>query len=195
MVGYVPRRILGKWRDGYALDLHTVRSIFVGDDEFGHPRFETERTGVGELLYRLKNKSDQTVVPEIVDAAVEFLKAWNPRIDLIVPVPPSTKRAVQPVLVLANAISTRLGSPVAESVSKKREVPQLKNVYDLDQRAKLVEDLFAIDIPAVQGKSLLLFDDLFRSGATMNAITGELYETGKASDVFALAITRTRSNR
>jgi len=40
-----------------------------------------------------------------------------------------------------------------------------------------------------------LFDDLYRSGATMDAITTALYEQGKAADVFALTITRTRSFR
>ena len=38
-----------------------------------------------------------------------------------------------------------------------------------------------------------MFDDLFRSGATMNSITVTLYEQGHASDVFALTLTRTRS--
>lgn len=37
------------------------------------------------------------------------------------------------------------------------------------------------------------FDDLFRSGATMNSITVALHEQGHASDVFALTLTRTRS--
>jgi hypothetical protein len=57
-----PRKISGKWRKGFALDLHTVSSTFVGHDEYGHPRFDTERTEIGELLYRLKNRSDEGVV-------------------------------------------------------------------------------------------------------------------------------------
>ncbi len=35
----------------------------------------------------------------------------------------------------------------------------------------------------------------YRSGATMNAITAALYDEGAAADVFALTITRTRSNQ
>lgn len=42
---------------------------------------------------------------------------------------------------------------------------------------------------------MLLFDDLFRSGATMNSITAALYDDGKVADVFALTVTRTRSHR
>ncbi len=47
----------------------------------------------------------------------------------------------------------------------------------------------------VQGRSVLLFDDLFRSGATMNAITSSLYDQGTARDVYALTLTRTRSKQ
>jgi predicted amidophosphoribosyltransferase len=52
-----------------------------------------------------------------------------------------------------------------------------------------------VDRTQVQGRRILLFDDLYRSGATMNAITAALYDEGAAADVFALTITRTRSNQ
>ncbi len=193
MAKFVRRKILGKWREGFSLDLHTLSSTFIGYDEFGHPRFDTQRSETGELLYKLKNKADQTSVPEIIEAVETLTTAWNPTVDILVPVPPSTQRAVQPVLVLAKAISQRLGIPLADCVTRTRNVPQLKNVFDLDERAKLLEGLHAVDKSVTQDKSVLLFDDLYRSGATMNAITTELFETGEATDVFALTITRTRS--
>jgi competence protein ComFC len=195
MVNFVRRKILGKWREGFCLDLHTLSSVFVGYDEFGHPRFDTQRSEVGELLYRLKNKGDKTAAPEIVEAVGTLMKAWNPSVDILVPVPPSTQRTVQPVLVLAEAISQQLGIPLAACVKRTRDVPQLKNVFDLDERSKLLEGLHTVDKLATQGKRVLLFDDLYRSGATMNAITTELYDTGETADVFALTITRTRSNQ
>jgi competence protein ComFC len=71
---------------------------------------------------------------------------------------------------------------------------ELKNVSDLDERTKLLTGAHAIDISVTKGKKILLFDDLFRSGATMNAITTELYEKGNAAIVYALTVTRTRSN-
>lgn len=39
---------------------------------------------------------------------------------------------------------------------------------------------------------MLLFDDLYRSGATLNAVTRVLYEQARCSDGYALALTRTR---
>ena len=195
MASFVRRKILGQWKEGFALDLHTLNSTFIGHDEFGHPRFETQRSEIGELLYKLKNKGDQTTIPEIVEAVESLMQAWSPSVDILVPVPPSTHRAVQPVLAMAEAISQRLRIPLVRCVRRTRDVPQLKNTFDLDERAKHLENLHAIDDAATRGKAILLFDDLYRSGATMNVITNELYEAGRASNVVALAITRTRSRR
>ncbi len=195
MAKFERRKILGKWREGFALDLHTLSSIYIGDDEFGHPRFDTQRSEIGELLYKLKNRMDKNTVPELVDAVELLMKEWNPPVDILVPVPPSTLRPVQPVRLLAERISQRLEIPLVDCISRTRNIPQLKNTFDLDERAKLLENLHAVDKSATCGKSVLLFDDLYRSGATMNAITTELHEAGEATDVFALTVTRTRRHQ
>lgn len=195
MANFVSRTIIGTWRKGYALDLHTLSSTPLGHNEFGHMQFDTKRSEMGDLLYQLKYNGDKRPVPEIVEAVEKLIKEWNPMVDVLVPVPPSTPRTVQPVLVLAEAISQRLSIPLANCVTRVRDIPQLKNVFDLDERLKLLNGLHAVDESATQGKRVLLFDDLYRSGATMNAITAELYGKGKASEVFALTITRTRSNQ
>lgn len=195
MAIFSKRQILGKWRQGFCLDLHTLGSTFLGYDEYGHAQYDTQRSEVGELLYRLKFKGDQSVVPEIVEAVAALMTDWKPAADVLVPVPPSSQRAVQPVIVLAQAISQRLALPLVNCITRTRNVPQLKNVRDLDERSKLLDGLHVVDAVATAGKRVLLFDDLYRSGATMNAITNTLYETGKVIDVFALTITRTRSNQ
>lgn len=188
-----PRKISGAWREGFTLDLHTLSSTFIGHDEYGHPRFDTERSEIGELLYRLKNRSDQSVVAEIADTAVKFLKSWNPGVDIIVPVPPSRNRAQQPVFLLADALGSRIEIPVKrDGVERTRDVPELKNVYDFKERLRLLDGAHTAKTRVISGKKVLLFDDLYRSGATMSAVTRALYDAG-AKDVFAFTITRTRS--
>jgi len=189
---FQPRQILGKWRQGYALDLHTLSSVPIGENEFGHMQYDTTRSEVGELLFRLKNRSDTSTVDEIVAAAVTFLKSWHPPIEMIVPVPASSARAVQPVMLLAKGISDQLPIPLVECVTKTRETSQLKNIFDLDERVKALAGLHTVDAAATQGRKILLFDDLYRSGATMDAITTALYEQGRAAEVYGLTITRTR---
>ena len=69
-----PRKIRGKWVEGYVLDLHTVSSTFAGYDEYEHPEFNTIRSELGELLYKLKYKADAAAVESIAAAAVGFLR-------------------------------------------------------------------------------------------------------------------------
>jgi hypothetical protein len=57
-----PRRLAGPWNEGYALDVHTRGSTFLGYDQYGHARFDTMRSPVGELLYRLKYQRDRAAV-------------------------------------------------------------------------------------------------------------------------------------
>jgi predicted amidophosphoribosyltransferase len=102
---------------------------------------------------------------------------------------------MQPVIVLANALGQRLGIPVNDCISTTRDPSPIKNVSDLDERMRLLAGLYTVAPSAVSGKRVLLFDDLYRSGATMNEITTTLYDNGQAADVFALTITRTRSIR
>jgi predicted amidophosphoribosyltransferase len=193
MMQVQPTKIQGRWREGFVLDYHTICSTYVEDDEYGHPQFETKRSDAGELLYRLKYKNDSAAAGDLVEAAAAFISKWNPGIDAIAAVPSSRPRPQQPVVLLALALGKRLGVPfLAESVRKARETPELKNVYDFSARLRLLAGVHVIDPDAVKNK-VLLFDDLFRSGATMNAVAEALYQAGVA-DVFALAITRTRSN-
>jgi len=40
------------WTDGYALDVKTTGATFLGHYEYGHPRFDTVRSPLGDLVYR-----------------------------------------------------------------------------------------------------------------------------------------------
>ena len=194
MASIQPTKIPGRWREGFALDYHTVSSEFLGHDEFGHPRFETKRTELGELLYRLKYGSDRAVIDEIVDAAAKFIDSWKPKVSVILAVPPSKPRAQQPVVLLAEALGKRLNLPVkVDTVTRIKTVSELKDVFEYGARVKLLQGVHTVDRKITEAQIVLLFDDLFRSGATMNSITDVLYEEGKAKEVFALTITRTRS--
>ena len=192
-----PKKIRGKWAEGYALDLHTTSSTFLGYDGYGHPQFETVRSELGELLYKLKYRADPSAVDSIAETAAEFLKEkWRIDVALIVPVPPSdTSRKRQPVLEVATAISDRTGIELClEGVAKVKQTPQLKNVFDFKERVAALEGAFTVEKAKIQGKRVLLFDDLFRSGATMNTITECLMTDGGAEVVYALTLTRTRSS-
>ncbi len=190
-----PKALRGEWKQGFALDVHTTGSTFIGHNEYGHPEFDTTRSPLGELLYRLKYKREASAIDEIVNTVAEFIAASKIGIDAIVPVPPSNVRSVQPVLQIVNALGRKLGVPVLNNcVVKTKRTPQLKDVYNYEERTKLLEGAFTVNRDQSAGKSLLLFDDLYRSGATMNAVARELAKTGEAKELFVLALTHTRSS-
>ena len=71
----------------------------------------------------------------------------------------------------------------------------LCGVTDPAQRQELVKGLYAVSGAYTADKNILLFDDLFRSGTTMNEITDVLLSDGRAKTVRAVTITKTRSNQ
>ena len=189
-----PVKLLGPWVEGYVLERqHTVSSEFLGHDSFGNSQFDTKRSELGELVYRLKNRGDTTALDPIAETAVQFIKGWNPRFDLIVPVPPSRPRAYQPVVEIARAIGTRLSKPCEQgAVVKTSETPELKDVFDYSQRVKLLEHAFRANGDLVLRERVLLVDDLYRSGATATIVANSLLAAG-ASAVYMLAMTKTRT--
>ncbi len=194
MVNIRPMQIPGRWRAGYVLDYHTLSSTYLGDDEYGHAIFDTKRSEVGELLYRLKYRSDRSAINELVEVAARFVREWNPGVTILVTVPPSRMRVEQPVRLIAEGLGASIGIPVdMNGVKRVKETPELKNVYAYDERLRLLYGAHKVEASVVKGHKILLFDDLYRSGATMNAITSVLYDEGAVEDVFALALTRTRS--
>jgi predicted amidophosphoribosyltransferase len=147
-----PARLLGPWVEGYVLERqHTLSATFLGTDSFGHERFDTRRSELGELVYRLKNQNDRNAVDAIAETAYTFLQGWSVKFDLIVPVPPSRARAYQPVVEIAAAIAAHASQPMsANCVKKIKQTPELKNVFDYDRRLSLLGDAFEVDVAQIR---------------------------------------------
>jgi predicted amidophosphoribosyltransferase len=190
-----PQNIYGNWLYGVALDIHTLSSLHVGFDEAGHDVFDTKRTELGELLYQLKYRGNKDVVQDIVDAAASFLKPHRSKLDILVPVPPSGHRTLQPVITLARGIGAAINLPVVECVTLSRPAEPLKGVREPEKRHELLQDRHEVDASQTRGKNVLLFDDLYRSGSTLNAVATLVSQRGNAVSIRVLAITKTRSHR
>ena len=186
-----PRRLPGgPWIQGYALDVHMLSSTFIGYDQNGRARFDSLRSPVGELLYRLKYQQDRAVIDQLAEAAEGFLRTWKPPIEAIVPVPPSLPRRSQPVIAVATALAERVQIPLWTScLSKVKKTPQLKDIVEYDKRTEALRDAFAVTTDQTAGKTLLLFDDLYGSGATVGNIAEVLKGQGGAKAVYLLTLT------
>ena len=106
------------------------------------------------------------------------------------PVPPSLTRRNQPVIAVATALAERAGIPLlAECLSKVKQTPQLKDIFEYDKRTEALKDAFSVAAEQTTGKTLLLFDDLFGSGATVSHIVEVLKNHGGATAVYLLTLT------
>lgn len=193
---YSPKRLPGRWSLGFAMDMHTVSSTFVGHDEFGHEQFETERTFLGDLLYRLKYDDDRSALPLLATVVSDFVKRrLDP--DVIVPVPPTRKRSRQPVRDIAEKVGQILSIPVIHAIQKSGASRELKAVHGYTERMKLLDSAIRLTRAAgqIKGKRVVLFDDLWRSVATLNAAANILTDKAEVGKLMVLTITKTRSNR
>ncbi len=188
-----PKKIDGNWDLGFSLDQHTLSSTFIGYNELGHPEFDTVRSPLGELVYRLKYKADRKCLSEIVETISNFLTQQGIKPDVIVPMPPSRPRALQPVIAIAEELGRKIGVHVETTALRKTKVTQqMKDVGDFSQRVEVLSEAFMVT-NAFTGKKVLLVDDLYQSGATMNVVAQLIKKDGNAAAVFAIAMTRTRS--
>ena len=207
-----PVKLDGNWNEGWALDFHTISSKRVSEPVYievynnkgeielveadGLASIQTIRPPIAESLFQLKYQFDKTKVDEIANSASIFLAnkiiAW--RIDYVIPIPPSDlNRTFQPVYELVNSISKKSKLIVNFDVLKKtKSTSQLKSITNLEERRNILNGAFDCGLNALNGKNVLLFDDLYRSGETLNSAISILKSKGKCSNIYVLTITKTR---
>jgi len=188
-----PRELKGNWDTGWALDLHTISSRPIGDG-----RFDTTYTDIGKLLHRLKYKSDYSVLDIIANTAADFLKGHDYTDDLtcIIPIPPSELRRYQLVPEIAMTVSKKIRVPVkTDYLMKARVTPPMKILEGKRKRSESLKGAFKVKDESLAQCSVLLFDDLYRSGETLREVTHVLRTQGQIREIHVLTITKTRTMR
>jgi len=189
-------KIDGNWKAGYAIDLHTISSVYLGDNLDGKPQFDNERSEMGELINRLKYHSDQSVISKIIELINKNLKNITV-VDFLVPVPPSNlNRAFQPVYKIVEELSKNTTVPLLKNLVSKTNIEELKSITNPARREAILRQSLQLNSNInIKNKTILLIDDVYRSGATVRAVTDLLYNQAKVKSVYVLTMTKTRSNR
>ena len=189
------RKLVGSWEEGYALHKHTVSSVHTGTNAYGHPTFDTTRSEPGEALYQLKYRGDWSMVQPLAAQVSETLIPLLGKVDLIVPMPASTARTRQPVHELARALGRLINAPVFDELIKKASppagTPSLKNLHSRSEKKEALAGLFTLNecISNEGHWNALLLDDLYDTGATMDAVCEVLRTYGKINRIYAAVIT------
>lgn len=198
---FVPIKLNGNFEKGYALSVHTISSTM---NSIGS--FDTQRTELGQLLYEYKycgNRNSieqikQITIPLLHKLFVELCLGSLRTIDncVVIPIPPSNyNRAFQPVFDLAKELFISFNYLIDTNYLNKENTPELKSIDDLESRKEILKNAFSVVDKRYKGKSIILFDDLYRSGETLNAAAKALKEQGDVDEIFVITITKTRTKK
>lgn len=188
-----PIQLHGNWDLGYAMDIHVVNSIPLGEDAYGNSRFDTTRSEIGELIYQFKYRGHYSVLSEIVDTVLAFLDQHPEMksVDSIIPVPPTKERQYQPTQEIAEEIASRLGTYCCSNV--------LEKISDIESKTLLTEEKGKLQgtikkiANARRKHSVLLIDDLYKSGATLRQCVDQLRTDPLVDKVYVITITKTKN--
>ncbi|ABX47945.1 MULTISPECIES: ComF family protein [Shewanella] len=185
-------KLEGNWKEGAALDLHTIHSELQPDGSFVNTY-----TPLGLALNKLKYRNDLSHFEELVVSLTQYIniKNTNKIISVIVPVPASKERNYQPVYAISKEVSRRLGITYDENyIVKIKDTAELKSIECQQERTKLLDGAFTVDL-RYKNKNVLILDDLYRSGSTLKELTKTMYNTGLVSNVYIVTLTKTRVHR
>ncbi|MBJ3813698.1 ComF family protein [Shimwellia pseudoproteus] len=186
------RQINGRWDLGYAMDKHIVSSIYIGDNEYGHPQFETNRTPAGEALYRLKYRADWEQIAPLAHYLKQHAIPLFHHIGFIVPMPASTPRERQPVTEIARALGSLANIPCFDNLLVKAPGDvSLKNLNTREEKMAAIENAFSVNpVIANDGRwNVLLIDDLYHTGTTAEAACMALRRYTKVDNIYVAALT------
>lgn len=153
-----------------------------------------ERNYFGESMLKFKYYNAREYGDYYIDTMMkeygDIIRNWRPEVIIPVPVHPSRlkQRGYNQAEVLARKLSDRTGIPVRTDllVRRIRTAPQ-KKLSDAE-RLKNLRQAFQVRKPIPKGsRRILLIDDIYTTGSTMEACTRCLLEQG-AEKVFVASI-------
>lgn len=119
----------------------------------------------------------------------EQLKKWNPQV--LVPVPVHISRKIQrgynQAEVIAGVLAEQMGVPVAADVVIRKKRTKAQKDLSPEERKQNLEAAFAKGKSPLLWKRVLLIDDIYTTGSTVDAVSRILRESG-AEEIYVLSI-------
>jgi predicted amidophosphoribosyltransferase len=186
------KRLHGNWDLGFALDKHMLKSVYIGDDEYGHARFDNTRTPAGEALYQLKYEENWDQAELLAQAVHDEICRHFSGIGMVVPMPGSQYRPRQPVAEVAAHLATLLDVPMFENfLLRQRTGAKLKDMHTREDKDAALKGKITLG-HTFRGDgpwNTLLLDDLHDTGASLSAACEALRTCEKIGKVFVAVLT------
>lgn len=181
----------GNWDRGFALHRHVLKSVPIGDNQFGHMQFDTTRSEPGEALYQLKYQNDFSQVAPLAQAIFDHIVPAIGKFGILIPMPATKQRARQPVHEITEVLGTLTGALYAPGLLLKNPpppgAPEIKNLGTKAEKVAALAERFALNEAFItnDGKwGALLVDDKYDTGASVEAACAILRTYAKIGSVF-----------
>ena len=173
----------------------------ICDDCVGNPhKFDKSycileyRDDVRSKILALKNTRASHLAIPFSDILLDEYNKLNWPVDVIIPVPIHTSReksrGYNQSELLCNALSESTGLVDTSILIREIDTPHQTGL-NRENRKKNVHSAFKVlDRAKVKGKNILIVDDIYTTGTTLDECTRALKKAG-ASKVFALCLART----
>jgi ComF family protein len=176
---------------------HLCEQCLRGEFAFDAAHSALTYTGaIRDRIHQLKFGGQLHWVPALADLLLQTAEAGPLfcQAELIMPVPLHLKRLKQRGFnqsgLIAQALGKRCALPVPWGILVRHRFTQPQTRLGRNERLKNVQGAFSVDGPSlVKGRSILLIDDVFTTGTTLNECARVLKKAG-ARKVQALTIAR-----
>ncbi|MBM7615364.1 ComF family protein [Alkaliphilus hydrothermalis] len=141
---------------------------------------------IRKLIYRLKYKQETYLARELGKMMGDFIEREGLAADFIVPVPlhksREKERGFNQATLLAKYVSESIGIPYKDRCLVRNKKTSVMHQLSKSQRRQNVLGAFSVERPAeLIGQDIILLDDIFTTGATIEACIRTLLEAGVAS--------------
>lgn len=156
-----------------------------------------ERTEIGELEYQAKFNNDEDSESQLVDICKEWIEElpYYKHADYICAMPSSNPDEESLPERIVNSLTDFDFTDISEKILWSSKTRSIKEAEDVEEKLEILEEsnlTIAEDLD-INGKIVILFDDLYMSGISMQYVAMKLKQAG-ANRVLGLSIVKSRSN-
>ena len=152
---------------------------------------------IQNALHAMKYRRNIGLGESIAIQMVDFVRSLNWPIEITIPVPLGKKRLIErgynQVALVARPLAFRLGLKYESDALQKVRETRSQVGLTVSQRHENVQDVYWADTKIVNGKSILIMDDVATTGSTISACTEALLSAG-VREIYVLTIARALSH-
>lgn len=146
---------------------------------------------VPRIIHKLKYEDEFALATVLADWMHEAWAKWAVAVDVLVPIPLHKERyksrGYNQAELIAKKLAPSIQVPLATKALKRQRDTQSQVGLKASARQTNVQDAFQADRQKVQGRSILLIDDVYTTGATLRAAALSLIQAG-ARDIYGYCV-------